>query len=151
MTRTIRRVRVEEYVYYVTKLRQTVGLETWIWRQIATSQTAYTKYKWPPYVTEWRPPHGNFLRTPLCDLLPLTHALHGSALGGLCKHKHTQCTPERTYATHVLVTVSGVSRVWQAWLVPWAPLCWERKIYLAKLKICGLQFLQSLFCAPYNY
>jgi len=29
-------VRVEEYAYYVNKLRQNVGLETWIWRQIVT-------------------------------------------------------------------------------------------------------------------
>ena len=29
-----------------------------------TSQTAHTKYKWPPYTTEWKP-HENFLRTPL--------------------------------------------------------------------------------------
>jgi len=44
---------------------------------------------------------------------------------------------------------SGVSRVWQAWLVPWAPLWWERKYCLAKIKICDLQFLQPLYCAPY--
>ena len=30
-----------------------------------TSQTARTKYKWPPYATEWTLPHENFLRTPL--------------------------------------------------------------------------------------
>jgi len=42
--------------YYVNKLRQNVGLETWIWRHIVTSQTAHTKYKWPPYATEWNPP-----------------------------------------------------------------------------------------------
>ena len=42
-----RGVRVQEYAYYVNKLRQNVGLETWIWRQIVTSQTAHTKYKWP--------------------------------------------------------------------------------------------------------
>jgi len=39
-------VRVEEYAYYVNKLRQNAGLETWIWRQIVTSQKAHTKYKW---------------------------------------------------------------------------------------------------------
>jgi len=43
-------VRVEDYAYYfVNKLR----MKTWIWRQIVTSQTAHTKYKWPPYATEW--------------------------------------------------------------------------------------------------
>ena len=47
----IRRVRVEEYAYYVNKLR----LKTWIWLQIVTSQRAHTKYKWPPYATEWNP------------------------------------------------------------------------------------------------
>jgi len=35
------------------KLRQNVGLETWLWRQIATLQTTYTKYKCTPYATEW--------------------------------------------------------------------------------------------------
>ena len=34
-----------EYAYCVKKLRQNFGLETWIWRQIVTSQTAHTKYK----------------------------------------------------------------------------------------------------------
>jgi len=53
-------MRVDEYAYYVNKLRQNVGLETWKWRQIVTSQTAYTKYKWPPYATEWNPPPWKF-------------------------------------------------------------------------------------------
>ena len=44
-------VRVEVYAYYVNKLR----LKVWTWRQIVTSQTAHTKYKWPPYATEWNP------------------------------------------------------------------------------------------------
>jgi len=35
--------------YYVNKLRQNVGLETWKWRQVVTSQAAQTKYKWSPY------------------------------------------------------------------------------------------------------
>jgi len=42
--------------YYVRKLRQNVGLETWKWPQIVTSQTANTKYKWPPYDPEPKPP-----------------------------------------------------------------------------------------------
>jgi len=29
------------------------------------SQRAHTKYEWPPYATEWNPPHESFLRTPL--------------------------------------------------------------------------------------
>jgi len=45
------RVRVEEYAYYVNKHR----LKAWIWRQIVPSETAHTKYKWPPYATEWTP------------------------------------------------------------------------------------------------
>jgi len=32
MAHKLREVRVEEYAYYVNKLRQNVGLETWIWR-----------------------------------------------------------------------------------------------------------------------
>ena len=39
------RVDVEKYAYYVNKLRQNVGLETWKWRQIVTSQTVHTKNK----------------------------------------------------------------------------------------------------------
>jgi len=57
----IRGVWVEECAHYVNKLR----LKTWIWRQIVTSQTAHTKYKLPPSATEWKPPHENFLCTPL--------------------------------------------------------------------------------------
>ena len=56
MTHKIRGVRVEEYACYVNKIRQNVGLETWLWRQSVTSQTAHTKYKGPPYATEWTPP-----------------------------------------------------------------------------------------------
>jgi len=41
--------------YYVKKRRQNVGLETWKWRQIVTSQTANPKYKWPPYDPEPKP------------------------------------------------------------------------------------------------
>jgi len=37
MTHKIRGGRVEEYTYYVNKLRPNVGLETWIWREIVTS------------------------------------------------------------------------------------------------------------------
>ena len=56
--------------YYVKKLRQNVGLETWKWRQIVTSQTANTKYKWTPFDPEPKPPHENFLRTPLKSQVP---------------------------------------------------------------------------------
>jgi len=49
-------VDVEKYAYYVNKLRQNVGLETWKWRQIVTSQTAHTKCKWSPYDPEPNPP-----------------------------------------------------------------------------------------------
>jgi len=45
-------VRVEEYACCVNKLRQNGGVETIIWRQIVTSQTAHTKYKWPLYAIE---------------------------------------------------------------------------------------------------
>ena len=55
-----------EYAYYVNKLRQNVGLETWTWCQIVTSQRLHTTNKWPPYATEWNPAHENFLCTPLC-------------------------------------------------------------------------------------
>jgi len=52
MTHKIRGVDVEKYAYYVNNLRQHVGLETWLWRQIVTSQTAHIKYKWTPYATK---------------------------------------------------------------------------------------------------
>ena len=51
----MRGVDVEKYAYNVNKLRQKVSLETWIWRQIVTSQTVDTKRKWPPHATEWKP------------------------------------------------------------------------------------------------
>ena len=54
MTYKTRRECVEEYAYYVNKLRQNVGLEAWIGRQIGTSQTAHTKYKWPLNATFWK-------------------------------------------------------------------------------------------------
>jgi len=57
MTHKLRGVRVEEYAYYVNKLRQNVSLETWIWRQMVTSQTENTKCKWPPYATDRNTPH----------------------------------------------------------------------------------------------
>jgi len=41
--------------YHANKHRQNVGLETWKWREVVTSETAHTKYKWPPYATEWNP------------------------------------------------------------------------------------------------
>jgi len=56
MTHKIRGVDVEKYAYYVNKLLQNVGLETLLWRQIVTSQTVHTEYKWPPHVTAWNPP-----------------------------------------------------------------------------------------------
>jgi len=56
MIHKIRGVRVEDYAYHVNKLRQNVSLETWLWRQIVTSQTAHTKHKWPPYATDRNPP-----------------------------------------------------------------------------------------------
>ena len=56
MTHKIWGVCVEEYAYYFNKLRQNVGLETLIWRQIVKSQTAHTKDKWPPYASEWNLP-----------------------------------------------------------------------------------------------
>jgi len=53
---TIRGVDIEKDACYVNKLRQNVGLETWKWCQIVTSQRAHTKYKWPPYDPERTPP-----------------------------------------------------------------------------------------------
>jgi len=67
MTHKIRKLDVEKYAYYVNKLRQNVGLEIWLWRQIVASQTAHTKYKWPPYATEWNPPPWNFFACATAD------------------------------------------------------------------------------------
>ena len=47
-----------------TNFAKTLVWKTWIWRQIMTSQTMQTNFKWSPYDTEWNP-HENFLRTPL--------------------------------------------------------------------------------------
>jgi len=83
MTQKLRGVRSEEYAYYVHKLRQNVGLETWIWRQIVTSQTGDTKDEWPPNATEWTPPIENFLRTPLVMTHP-SHAPSSCVKQGAC-------------------------------------------------------------------
>jgi len=55
MADKLRGVRVEEYASRVNKFRENVGLETWIWQQIVTSQTVHIKYQLPPYATEWNP------------------------------------------------------------------------------------------------
>jgi len=52
---------VEEYAYYVNKLCHNIGLETWICRQIVTSQPNTND----PYMPLNETPHENFLRTPL--------------------------------------------------------------------------------------
>jgi len=72
MRHKLRGVRVEEYAYCVNKLRQNVGLEAWIWRQIVTSQKAHNKYNWPLYAIEWNSPHENFLHTPLYLTMPVS-------------------------------------------------------------------------------
>ena len=61
----IRGVCVEEYAYFVNKLR----LKTWIWRQIVTSQTAHTKYKWPLSATEWNPSMNIFCVRHCCEYI----------------------------------------------------------------------------------
>jgi len=66
MTHKIRGVRVEEYAYYVNKLRQNVGLETWIWRQIVTKSAPQIHMT---TIRHWmKPSHENFLRTPLLTI-----------------------------------------------------------------------------------
>ena len=60
MTHKLWGVHLDEYAYYVNKLRQNVGLETGIWSHIVTSQKAHTKCKGPPYGTEWKHPPWKF-------------------------------------------------------------------------------------------
>jgi len=74
MTHETKGVRVEDYAYYVNKLRQNVGLETGIWRQIVTSQRANPKYKWPPYATEWNPMKIFCVRHWSLHSVPASHA-----------------------------------------------------------------------------
>jgi len=64
MTHKLKRVRVEEYAYCVNKFRENVGLETFVWRQIVTSQTPHTKYN-VHHMPLNETLHENFLRTPL--------------------------------------------------------------------------------------
>jgi len=51
---------------------------------------------------------------------------------------------------------SGVSGIWQAWHLPWAPLWRGRKNCLEKIKIFMYSFMnlyfapEPLFCAPWN-
>jgi len=93
MTDKLRGVRVDEYAYCVNKPRQNAGLETCIWLEIVTSQTAHTKYKWPPYATEWNPPHENFPRT----LLQMVYGTFGPvgrrAFGGTT-HQNYFCSSQ---------------------------------------------------------
>jgi len=70
---------MKKHAYFVNKLRQNVGLEIWLWRQMVTSQTAHTKYKWLPYVTEWNP-HENFLRTPLIANVDVARNVRASVI-----------------------------------------------------------------------
>jgi len=66
MTQNMESGCIEKCAFYVKKLRHNVGLETGLWRQIVTSQTAHNKYRWLPYATEWTP-HENFLRALLSE------------------------------------------------------------------------------------
>jgi len=43
---------MKKCAYYLNKLRQSVSLEIGLWRQIMTSQTAHTKYKYD-YLCHW--------------------------------------------------------------------------------------------------
>ena len=61
MKHKLRGMRVDEYAYYVNKLRQNVGLETWIWRH--KHRTPNTNDHHMPLNDP--PLHENFLRTPL--------------------------------------------------------------------------------------
>ena len=64
----IRRVRVEDYVHCFKELWENVGSETWIWRQIVTSQAAH--HTQMTTICHWMnpPPFENFLRIPLNQL-----------------------------------------------------------------------------------
>ena len=46
---------------------------------------------------------------------------------------------------------SGVSKVWQAWHVPWAQLAGGAQNLLGTNKNFYLQFLEPLFCTPSNH
>jgi len=93
LTHNIRGVRVEEYAYYVNKLRRNFGLETLKWRQIVTSQTAHTKYKWPPYVTAWNPPMEIFCARHcwMCLKLHLEWLLKPAMSKPRCKGRMRSC------------------------------------------------------------
>ena len=97
-----RRLRVEEYAYYVNKLRQNVDLKTWIWCQIVTSQTAFTIFEWPPYATEWTPPPMKIFcvshwaqgwRIPLEIFWPLLEKCAGHSLKKLDPHRKLFAPP----------------------------------------------------------
>ena len=93
MTHNLRIVCAEEYLHNVNNLRPNVGLETWIWRQIVTSQTTYIKYKWPPYATEWNLAVKIFFvrhwtrPTPVPRRLSRTQAVLGIIIPGGCWHR----------------------------------------------------------------
>ena len=90
MTYKIREVNVEKYAYYVNKLRQNVDLETWKWRQIMTSQTAHTKYKWPPYDPEPNPPMKIFCARHCKQGIP---EIASVLIGFLTERRSPKCNP----------------------------------------------------------
>ena len=92
MTQKIRRVRAEEYAYCVNKLRQNVGLETWIWRQIVTSQTAHQTQM--TIICHWMKP------------LPWRFSAYATAYQWHC-YKYTWLTTER-YSLFLSVFSAGL-------------------------------------------
>jgi len=111
MTHKLRGVRADENAYYVNKLRQNVSLETWIWRQIVTSQTGHTKYKWPPRATEWNAPHENFLRTPLSRPMTKQRKRENGETMSVVKAQVTIC-PYVNFAEGTVLT--RFTKIWKA-------------------------------------
>ena len=87
MTHKIKGGDVEKYAYYFNRIRQSVGLETWKWRQVVTLQTAHTKYIWPLYDPQPKHPHES---TPL----PMTTRTEFIVLKVLWNAKNFETVPE---------------------------------------------------------
>ena len=135
--------------YYVNKLRQNVGLETWKWRQIVTSQAAQTKYKWPPYDPYPKTPMKIFC-VHHCFLNGAPHAYFGVHRAHRLKSAAVACLGYGRLGTcHGRHFDGGAKFAWQKWnslfTVSWTSICAP---YIHKLQSCSYTApLRRAFCA----
>jgi len=150
MAHKLRGVRVEQCAYYVNKLRENVGVETGKWRQIVTSHTAHTKYKWHRMVRNENRRHENVLRTPLH-----THPTGRGKSPKLARYFYTFMTI--SYLLTTCLRARQIYRIHTLWtellfVISWTPQLiptWQKSA-AAKLKLTDFRvnFLLCLLFGP---